>query len=872
MTTPLSTGDEEAQKVSGVESMATSSDPEVAGAPTINDAQPAKEGTHNFADDIQALKAKILELEKTAATQDSPNDTNPRNNHDDEGLVAEGVQYHQMQNCLYQHRKQWDKLGEPGKWGLSMIPRDYLDVPSHGPWQYEWHVDHGDRAPYKPPNPFSHDCSQEDCGFEVNNDKVPPMGRERDEYDYTIDFGDRRERLRKHFEWEMDRLYLSEETAQRRYAKAKEAEVERQREMEIAEAELRRSEDATTSKETAATTVTSDEAPEPEDVTTHATKEEESTRSIVPVFAKFEWFSFKRLSQVTIHDSTKVQEAKDTSNVCIIDVLVGDPVIRDRETNQWYGYSGRSRSSGSIKVLIPKAGVHSSAIPGQGILPERIRVRSFELIAILIKILGPGSTEGLGTKPTNTPAVFVRPFKTLLYCERAMRDWCNALEKKFSTLSQATAFESPGSGSKLGEPAVGLNTLEGPQSALIPAEQEKVLVLGQEGLNEPSNSSSAETDRQDSSQENPSQKDGDEETPKKHEGDSRGDKIQEKEGKQEDREEEDKEEEDDPSDITKSQTALGHLKCLLEFVDLEISARRAYIESPACTRVHYSDLWLLFRPGVEVIDQDGKQVYRVVEVNSAPHRAVPTWEQYLVNPASSTRTKSPFSITCVFIDFDGKHLGPVKKVFNLKAFEGEQDVSSLETYPLRFFQSRRSDFTESEWNQFEYQGVPLPKRFRQKLVARGAMFLDVVGVKHMYYAGPTLVVRDEIDSQVVVDFETAFTSEADVQSKWKPELNILLGTTTSEDEASRQQRSVETCRGGCCLDDFVYNDTHLEKKIRTDYIESLLPKERGEEPSVAIVPRPLKELDSASISDNELIIMSYRVFGFVLRSRKWGKF
>ncbi|ROV97467.1 hypothetical protein VPNG_08687 [Cytospora leucostoma] len=87
------------------------------------------------------------------------------------------------------------------------------------------------------------------------------------------------------------------------------------------------------------------------------------------------------------------------------------------------------------------------------------------------------------------------------------------------------------------------------------------------------------------------------------------------------------------------------------------------------------------------------------------------------------------------------------------------------------------------------------------------------------------------------------------------------------------------CRAACCTGDYVYNDTDIDDKQMRDYINSLLPKADGpnEQPSIAIIPRALMELRSGpektydAIYDDERVIMSYRVFGFVLRSREWGK-
>lgn len=75
----------------------------------------------------------------------------------------------------------------------------------------------------------------------------------------------------------------------------------------------------------------------------------------------------------------------------------------------------------------------------------------------------------------------------------------------------------------------------------------------------------------------------------------------------------------------------------------------------------------------------------------------------------------------------------------------------------------------------------------------------------------------------------------------------------------------------------MHDDSYVDKKQRDNYIDSLLPDPSAlnKQPPVSIIPRPLEELrtgpgGSLMVSDDELLIMSYRVFGFVLRSRKWG--
>jgi hypothetical protein len=154
-------------------------------------------------------------------------------------------------------------------------------------------------------------------------------------------------------------------------------------------------------------------------------------------------------------------------------------------------------------------------------------------------------------------------------------------------------------------------------------------------------------------------------------------------------------------------------------------------------------------------------------------------------------------------------------------------------------------------------------------------FLEVASVKHMYYAGPTLEVRDEVESQVVIDFETAFAVEDVAQKLWKPDLETLIGgAMAEEDEESEDEEDV--CRAECCREELVHDDSYVDDKQSSEYVDNLLPKagRLDEQLSVAVIPRPLEELRSRTgeplISEDDLLIMSYRVFGFVLRSRKWG--
>jgi len=743
----------------------------------VGDQKPAAHGVTGFIGEIEALKIKILELERQAKVDPA----GPEREASRPQPMADLEQYRLMEACLYRHRKEWESKPRPRSWDFfDLDVRSYIQSTQSGPWNYQW-IMRGERQ-YQRPDPFdpSHNCA---------NDQDEADANAYDDYDHAIDYGGRRERLRKNFEWEMDRLFLAEEMDRRKRTKIKEAEEQRRRDPHAAETNKPEGDDKLKEK-----------APLP----TFAE----------PKLNRLDWLLFKRLAAV---------EEKDA---CVVDILIGEPIIDDDlgGYGRWYGYSGQVHK---LDRPQDRKAVASMA-PGQAPLPERIRIHSAALLQILAVIL---RSDGWPLEELNgTTAVLIRPFKALVYCERALRDWCTALEKKFKAAEEDV-------------PAAADGSAPGPPKdnpAQEPGRDPDQVVADDDTAEKPSTGDSVTR----------------EEAAKQ--GDSPDDREAEEEG------------EDKPDDLTKSSTALEHLKCLLSFVDSDISAKQAYLNDPQCRKVFFWDLWQLFRPGVEVIGSDGKQAYRVIDVTSAKHRVAPAWERW--NPSTNKRKKTPFSITCVYIDFDGTHLGPVQKVIDFKRFDGERDVTSLEVYPLRFHPVRPSDFGDVEWKEVE--ALPSHERYRQKLICRGAKFLEVVAVKHMYYAGPTLEVRDEVESQVVIDFETAFSVEDEAQKGWKPDLKTMIGNPSPEDEEDID----DACRGGCCRGELVHDDSYVDQKQTAEYVDSLLPKASAlnEQPSVAIIPRPLKELRTGrdhtlAVSNDELVIMSYRVFGFVLRSRKWGK-
>ena len=300
-----------------------------------------------------------------------------------------------------------------------------------------------------------------------------------------------------------------------------------------------------------------------------------------------------------------------------------------------------------------------------------------------------------------------------------------------------------------------------------------------------------------------------------------------------------------PSELEKRPcTATFHLRCLMRFVDSYVKPTIEYLESDRCEDVFFHDLWHLFRPGTEVIDQMGKQAYRVFRVQTARHKVEEQpWLRWSKAAESDDEVEdqSPFKLHCAYIDFDGKSFGPVTKIFIIAPFSGLQPVTKLPVYPLRLAKS---------------------KQLRLQLIERGRTLLSVSKFRAMYYTGHTLGTKEEVDSQVVVDCAEALIAN----KEWTPQFNGLKATNPG---------SRTRCEAPCCYRLPIHHDEYVDTALAEDFIKTLIASDTtNKASSLLLTPRAATDLQAGTHNeptDEELVVMTYRVFGFVLRSRKWGK-
>ncbi|KAK6841173.1 hypothetical protein PG987_002033 [Apiospora arundinis] len=217
------------------------------------------------------------------------------------------------------------------------------------------------------------------------------------------------------------------------------------------------------------------------------------------------------------------------------------------------------------------------------------------------------------------------------------------------------------------------------------------------------------------------------------------------------------------------------------------------------------------------------------------------------------------------VEFDGTEVGPVLNVTAFPRYEGKSDLRSLDIYPLRHAKD---------------------SGLRDRLISRGRLFLKVAGIKHMHYTGLTLGTRDELDSPVVIDFEEAFARYPSwiprvrhVADEWKlREAEIHRSVPLDEKPLNdwmfywknALQLRDSPCIEECCASETTHYDEYVEIERMKDYLNERMKEADSSTPSVSIVPRAFKRINEGiAPTDEDFLIMTFSVFGFALRNRKW---
>ena len=375
----------------------------------------------------------------------------------------------------------------------------------------------------------------------------------------------------------------------------------------------------------------------------------------------------------------------------------------------------------------------ASAGEKRSLLPERMCINSDLLIAILNDIT---------SLSLSSPLVMIRPFKVLINWESEIRQRLALLENKWRELDALADIKQEKYATE-GEPnpagAMAIEREEGdadgelrgdrPNASDMPvAHNPMELAVQQSTVND--NQQTKPTDGMGGQAAEISEGKASEKLTEGH--DQLTDDIQ-----------------DDLVSLD-GKPALRCLRLLVKFMDEQVNGPLAELKKAGRhQQVFFADLYHFFAPGDEIYKFHGSgtneqvSAYRVLQVTGGRRfnfSGKSGDEDDAPEMALSKEVRgalgSPLVITCIHVDFDGEEFGPVTTPFPIREYTGERSTASLPVCPTAFTKDLRD--------------------LRTNLELRGQRFVELAQISHKAYSGLTIDAVEEIDSQVIIDFNTTF--------------------------------------------------------------------------------------------------------------------
>ncbi|KAK3394961.1 hypothetical protein B0H63DRAFT_462453 [Podospora didyma] len=284
-----------------------------------------------------------------------------------------------------------------------------------------------------------------------------------------------------------------------------------------------------------------------------------------------------------------------------------------------------------------------------------------------------------------------------------------------------------------------------------------------------------------------------------------------------------------------SEDSINELRVLDSVVESTLWPCKENLETVADTAA-FSDLWYIFSHGSPIYVQHSdyaQKVWRIIQRTGG--------RRYLNRPdhipeSAFKHQISPFVIDCYFVDFDGRRYVPIYGRFEILPYHGVRTLTSLPAFPLRI-------------------ALKNGMANRKDLISRGREFVSYAAtVAHRYYDGwghtrapdgrkqfPEL--EEKFDSEVIVDFGLTLEQRPD----WRPSGKETDLYEMDRSELGDPSQNIDQ--------DWVY-DRRFADRVLTNLRETL---------------HSLQE-QQAQPDDEFLLLLPDRVFGFVLRSRKFASF
>lgn len=315
-------------------------------------------------------------------------------------------------------------------------------------------------------------------------------------------------------------------------------------------------------------------------------------------------------------------------------------------------------------------------------------------------------------------------------------------------------------------------------------------------------------------------------------------------------------------EVQTTKMARDILQCLLDFVDQFLVPVHESFRKRDHSRmsVSFSHLWHMFKAGDHLLMNQSidpkhdhpwhSTLWRVLQVRGGRAQIC---RRYLHPPPlppgpngqsppmviSPVNGVVPFVIDAYYIDFDGRRLIPVRRRFTIQPYEGERDIRKLDVYPVEY---------ASDW-----------QASMKSLAARGRKFVDSIytsAVTHVEYRGVDLKTKDELDEQMIVDMEYYWRHE---ETQHLPYYFAPEALDTCETAHYCTPNDWE--QGYCGRNtDVIVSDNYVEEEYMDEHVEG-----RGH-----VLQFTTRFENKKNFEEDDLAICSHRLFGWCLRSRKWG--
>ena len=351
------------------------------------------------------------------------------------------------------------------------------------------------------------------------------------------------------------------------------------------------------------------------------------------------------------------------------------------------------------------------------------------------------------------------------------------------------------------------------------------------------------------------------------------------------------------------------LRCLVSFMDTDmqdILDVKRQVANRTLKEVAFEHLWLLYKPGDLVYsakspeDISTYQAYRVLHVtggrpildtaNKSNFHAVwdrewdeesETEERARDTIRSSGPSVTPFIIDCFSIDFDGDRLGPKSRRVVIPKYNGNRKVNAFEIYPWGFH--------------------PQQEKVSRALAERGRRFTQLAAGAHHRYSGTTLresrdlwqpqmpfqgslnyVIHDEevlgplialllsgvylcssanmtpkVHSEVMLDQAAGVIHYRKAIEKWRLKFNggVIAVPTLAN---SREIFDPLPVKQGQDPSTDVFDDNIIDLNRRDEFVNS----------TTLLEYRDILE-PSLSSSDDYIMLLPFRVYGYAILNRKW---